>query len=95
MMFGITPSQYHLNATIAERYETVDPEFARKVKEDFYVDDLITGVQSVEKGNGLYKRMKVRIMEAHLNTRRWRTNSKELRSKMTSDGMMKMPRSWE
>ena len=57
-------------------------------KTDFYVDDLITGGQSVEKGHGLYKRMIARFMEAHFNIRKWRTNSKELRSKMASDDIL-------
>ena len=46
IMFGLTPSQYLLNATIrkhGEKYRKVDPEFARKVKKHFYVDDLNTG----------------------------------------------------
>ena len=48
-MFGGTSSQLLLNSTVhAEKYETIDPEFARKTRKHFYVDDLTTGVHSVE-----------------------------------------------
>ena len=43
VIFGVTSSQFLLNGTVqthAKKYENIDPEFARKVKKDFYVDDL-------------------------------------------------------
>ena len=79
--FGITPSQYLLNASVrkhGERYEKIDPEFSRKVKENFYVDDLNTGVKDVNEGLDVYKKMKIRFNEAQFNVRKWRSNSKEL-----------------
>ena len=44
--FGATCTQFLLNGVIgvhAERYENIDPEFARKCKKHYYVDDLTTG----------------------------------------------------
>ena len=41
----------------AKKYENVDPEFARKVKKHFYVDDLNSGAQST-KCFEFYKRSK-------------------------------------
>ena len=61
-----------------ERYEEIDPEFSRKVKENFYVDDLNTGVKDVNEGLDVYKKMKIRFNEAQFNVRKWRSNSKEL-----------------
>ena len=72
MLFGISPSQHLLNATVRKHganYEETDPEFARKVK-DFYVDDLTTGVPSVKEGIDLYKKMKSRFEEAQFNIRK-------------------------
>ena len=79
--FGITPAQYLLNASVRKhggRYEKVDPEFARKVRENFYVDDLNTGVKDVDQGLDVYKNMKIRFNDAQFNIRQWRSNSKEL-----------------
>ena len=41
------------------KFEKVDPEFARKVKNHLYVDDLYTGVYSTEEDFELYKKIKV------------------------------------
>ena len=50
--FGITPSQYLLNATVrkhGEKYEAIDPEFTRMVTKHFYIDDSSTGAENVKK----------------------------------------------
>ena len=83
VIFGATCSQFLLNGTIrthAKKYEAVDPEFARKVRKHFYVDDLNTGVTNVDEGLDLYKKIKVRFIEANFNLRKWRTNNEELRN---------------
>ena len=59
-------------------YGEIDPEFARNVKNHFYVDDLNTGVYSTEEGFDFYKKMKVRFLETNFNVRKWRTNGKDL-----------------
>ena len=57
------------------KYENIDPEFARKVKKHFYVDDLNSGAQSTKKG----RKVKNRFSKASFNIRKWRTNDPELR----------------
>ena len=82
VIFGATCSQFLLNGTIrkhAEKFDEMDPEFVRKVKGDFYVDDLTTGVSSTE-GVHLYKKVRIRFMEANFNVRKWRTNDLALRN---------------
>ena len=74
-----------MNSTVhknAEKYETIDPEFARKTRKHFYVDDLTTCVHSVEEGTELYKKFKLRFMEANFIVRKWRTNNNELKNKL-------------
>ena len=58
------------------------------VHDDFYVDDLTTGVDDVEEGFIMYKKVKIRFLEAQFNVRKWRTNSKELRNKMESQDIL-------
>ena len=83
VFFGATCSQFLLGSTlrkIAENYDESDAEFARKVREHFYVDDLNTGVDSTDKGIETYETMKTRFADANFNLRKWRTNNAELQN---------------
>ena len=76
VIFGATCSQFLLNGVIkvlVEKYKNIDPEFVDKMSRSFYVDNLNTGVQSTETGYLLYKKLKQRFDESHLNLRKWRT----------------------
>ena len=82
VIFGVTSSQFLLNGTVqthANKYENIDPEFTRKVKKHFYVDDVNSGAQSTKEGFEFYKKVKSRFTEASFNIRKWRTNDPELR----------------
>lgn len=51
VVFGVTPSPYLLNATIAEhlkRHAHTHYHITEKIKESIYVDDIVTGVNSTE-----------------------------------------------
>ena len=66
-----------LNATVRKHgqpYEKIDEEFARIVRNKFYVDGLNCGVNDVEKDFDLYKKMKFRSGKASFVVRKWRTN---------------------
>ena len=81
LIFGVTSSQFLLNGIVqahGSTYGKLDPEFARNVKNHFYVDDLNTGVYSTEEGFHFYKKIKVRFLETNFNVRKWRTNGKDL-----------------
>ena len=80
VIFGVTSLQFYLNGIVqahGSKYEKIDPEFARKVKNHFYVD-LNTGVYSTEEGFDFYKKMKVRFLEANFDVRKWWTNDEYL-----------------
>ena len=64
----------------ARRYEKTDPEFSRKVREHFYVDDLKTGVKTSKEGIELYDKIKTRFGE--FNVIKWRTNDGKLREEI-------------
>ena len=81
VIFGVTSSQILLNGIVqahGSKYEKIDPEFARKVKNYFYVDDLNTGVYSTEEVFDFYKKKKVRFWEANFNVWKWWTNEEDL-----------------
>ena len=83
VIFGANSSEFLLNATIenhVSKYAVLDTEFVKKVRKKFYVDDLNTSVNSVKEGVELVKKIKVRFSEAQFNVRKFRSNSKELRT---------------
>ena len=83
ILFCATCAQFFLNATIrkhASKYEKVDAEFVRKLRDHFYVDDLNSGAYNVENGFDLYKKVKINLMNASFDVRKWQTNSESLRS---------------
>ena len=46
VVFGLNASPFLLNATLRHhisKYNSIDPEFVRKLLDSFYVDDLVTG----------------------------------------------------
>ena len=65
--------------THAKAYENIDPEFAKKVKKHFYVDNLNSGAESTEEGFEIYKKVKSSFSEASFNFRKWRTSDPESR----------------
>lgn len=65
LVFGLRPSPAILGFTIShhlDRYFQSDSKLVSLLKESFYVDDLVTGEESVEQSFHIYKRSK-EIME--------------------------------
>ena len=78
VIFGANCSQYLLNSVIryhASQYKDIDKNFSEKVAKRFYVDDF----NSTE-GEELYKKIKLRFLDASFNVRKWKTNSLELQN---------------
>ena len=81
VIFGANCSQYLLNSVIryhASQYKDIDQNFSEKVAKSFYVDDFNSTVHNVTEGEELYKKIKLRFLDASFNVRKWKTNSLEL-----------------
>ena len=88
VIFGATCSQFLLNGAIKihhEQYNQHDPVFTEKMKKCFYVDDLNTGVDSVDEATELYEKLKNRFSEVKMNLCQWRTNNEELRRSISDE----------
>ena len=86
VVFGVNCSPFLLNATLhhhLESYQDVDPGFVEKLKNSFYVDDLVTGEQTEEKAYVLYEEAKDRLASGGFKLRKWLTNSPALRDRIT------------
>ena len=95
VFYGATCSQFLLSSTlhkIADMYDKNDGEFARKVRDHFYVDDLNTGADTTEEGVETYEKMKTRFSDVHLNLRKWRTNNEQLRAHIAQNEEKSKPK---
>ena len=89
MIFGVTSSPAGLNAVLRKHSENYnDIDFVKEIKESFYVDDFIGGttpdsscseINELETAFELFKKLKLRFLEAHFHLRKWKTNNSKLR----------------
>ena len=88
VVFGVNSSPFLLSATLRHHLQTYiqeDPEFVKKVLEEFYVDDFNSGEDSVEEGFKLYRKIKTRLEEASFRLRKWSSNSAQLMKMIRDD----------
>ena len=92
VVFGVNSSPFLLSATLRhhiESYMMGEPEFVKRVLEDFYVDDFISGSDSDEKAFALYQKVKTRLEVASFKLRKWSSNSEDLLEKIRDDRVEK------
>ena len=83
VVFGLRPSPAILRAVILhhlDKYVCSHPKLVEQIRTGLYVDDLVTGNDSVESAFQTYSISKQMMKEAGLNLRKWKTNSSELLS---------------
>ncbi|XP_064475734.1 uncharacterized protein LOC135389629 [Ornithodoros turicata] len=79
--FGATSSPFLLSATIQHHLNGIDGNLkatAEKLRKSFYVDDLVTGVDSEEEARKLYEDSMLIMKAAGMNLRKWTSNSVNL-----------------
>ncbi|GFY62145.1 uncharacterized protein TNIN_220581 [Trichonephila inaurata madagascariensis] len=82
--FGVKSSPFLLAATVKhyiKNYEISHPLAYKVLNEYLYVDDLITGTNTVNEALELSKHTKLLLKDANMNLRKWKTNSIELSQK--------------
>uniref|UniRef100_A0A1X7URT2 CCHC-type domain-containing protein n=1 Tax=Amphimedon queenslandica TaxID=400682 RepID=A0A1X7URT2_AMPQE len=87
VVFGVAPSPYLLNATIAQHLSTFEsryPDLIQKIKDSIYVDDVITGVDNVSEAFSLYKDSKDIFAKGGFNLRKFLSNNAEVQSLIDS-----------
>ena len=81
VVFGVTSSPYHLNATIRyhlSKFRETYPHVVEEILNSLYVDDFLGGGKDVVEGEELYRSVPMIMNEAGLHMRKWATNSPEL-----------------
>ena len=64
VVFGLNASPFLLNATLRyhiEQFKETDPDFVQKLKDGFYVDDLVSGGKTTQEVKDLYDKAKTRM----------------------------------
>ena len=75
--FGVISSPFLLAATISYHLQQSDNQFAEVLKRDIYVDNIITGVNTIEEAETLYNEAKSLFTAASMNLREWASNSQQ------------------
>ena len=81
--FGANCSQYLLNRVIrfhTSKYKNFDKEFSEKVAKSFYVDDFNSTAKDISEGIEIYKKIKLRFLDASFIVRKWKTNNPDLQN---------------
>ena len=87
VVFGVGPSPYLLNATIAQHlrlFEEMYPSTVQKIKQSIYVDDVVMGATSVREAYSLYKESKEIFGMGGFNLRKFFTNCTKLQGLIDS-----------
>ena len=81
LTFGVTSSQFLASKVlrqVADDYEESYPRAAAVVRSNFYVDDCLTGANTLEDTTSLRSELNALLGEAKMKLRKWRTSSEEL-----------------
>ena len=82
LTFGVKLSPYLATQVIrhiAESHSTSHPEACKAILEDFYVDNFLSGAETVEEAEQLRKQLCQLLLSAGMTLRKWRTSSDDLR----------------
>ena len=81
LVFGLRPSPAILGAVIChhlQKYKDSVPELVSKLQDSLYVDDLVSGTNTVTEAIEFYRDARKVMSEAGMNLRKWKSNSQEL-----------------
>ncbi|CAB4030027.1 integrase core domain, partial, partial [Paramuricea clavata] len=87
VVFGLTSSPFLLNATLRHhlsKYVEKENAVVERIREDLYVDDLVSGGDSVGTAKEIYETSKAIMLEGGFELRKWVTNDPELRAYISS-----------
>ena len=88
LVFGLRPSPAILGAVISHhicQYQDKYQGVVNLLERSFYVDDLITGAETVEKAFHFYQLSNSLMSEGGFNLRKWNSNSHSLLAVIRSD----------
>ena len=86
--FGITSSPFlamQVLHHLADEYASLHPAAAKEIKQSFYVDDVLTGAQTVEQAIQLRKELNLLLSKGCMTLRKWRASHPEVLDSIPTD----------
>ena len=87
VLFGLAASPFLLAAVIREhlrRYKSVNPKVVEEIERSMYVDDLITGGESVKQALEAKQTARAIFSEAIFELHKWQSNARDLEADNSS-----------
>ena len=78
--FGVVSSPFLLGATVKFHLQKVGSPISMTIKDNIYVDNLITGVDNNQEVEGFYHETKTIFTSASMNIREWNSNWSEFKT---------------
>ncbi|XP_053392222.1 uncharacterized protein LOC128554912 [Mercenaria mercenaria] len=75
--FGVISSPFLLGATVEYHLESFGTQIAEKIKNDIYVDNLVTGTETISEAINMYQEGKSMFDEISMNLPEWITNDEQ------------------
>ena len=92
--FGIISSPFLLSATVEHHLDETNTTTAKQIKDDIYVDNLITDTNNNEEALQLYKEAKKIFHDAPMDLRDWISNSEFVNENTIPVDLMKERVTW-
>lgn len=99
--FGVISSPFLLSATVEHHLDYYNSAISNQLKRDIYMDNVITGVNTVQQAEKLYKESKQMFDEANMNLREWMSNNKQVmdlisvKDKASGNSMKVLGMNWD
>ena len=78
VQFGVILSPFLLGATVESHINSYKSELANKLKDDIYVDNVVSGTETIGEAIEFYNGAKAIFRDASMNLREWTSNSDEV-----------------
>ena len=86
VLFGSTSSPFMHHATLCRHRNSYDTPIADDMKQNLYVDNIISGCKTVSQAIQYYKESHSMMNDAKFNLRAWAANCTELREFAAKEG---------
>ena len=96
VLFGLTPLPYLLEAVLESHFDAWAEKYPDKVarlRRSMYVDDLLTGEQTVQQVQTKKERAQEILHDATFELRKWNSNIPKLEEAASSEGLMRYQKS--